>query len=129
MHDGRLDGIARSIEVADAFGGHVGELAVFQYGDVARCLDDRDDIGCHIGALFAICQDDGGILAGDHDSAGFLRAYRSDAVGAHDPAHRVAQGLHQIALARIALAAVVGLFDKVGDHFGVGLAGEHMTAG
>ena len=61
-----------------------------------------------------------GILSRDRDDARLHIANSSKAVGAHDARARIAQRRNKIAL--------IGLFKKMGDDLGIGLAREHVPA-
>ena len=64
--------------------------------------------------------DNRGVLTRDRNDSRLHVAHRCKTICTHDAGTRLAQRRHKIAL--------VGLFEQMGDNFGVGLARENMSA-
>ena len=120
MRDARLDRTPRLVGVFDARRGHARVLAVSQDDDVARGVDHGNHVGSDVCAVFPLPDNNRGILSRDRDDARLHVANSGKAVGAHDARARIAQRRNEIAL--------IGLFKKMGDDLGIGLAREHVPA-
>lgn len=88
--------------------------------DVTRGVDHGNHVGSDVCAVFPLPDNNRGILSRDRDDARLHVANSGKAVGAHDARARIAQRRNEIAL--------IGLFKKMGDDLGIGLAREHVPA-
>ena len=120
MRDARLDRTSRLIGVLDARSGHARVLAIPQDDDVTRGVDHGNHVGSDVCAVFPLPNDNRGILARNRDDARLHVANSSKTVRAHDTRARLAQRCNEIAL--------IGLFKKMGDDLGIGLAREDVPA-
>ena len=96
------------------------EGVVFEHDHIARLIDECHDVARDKRAGFALAHHDGRVFAGAHDDTRLGVAHNRDAIRASQAISRLAHGLEQI--------AVVGLFNQMGNDFGVGLAREHVSA-
>jgi hypothetical protein len=107
------DPVARQLQVDD--------VAFFQVDDLVGGAGQRHRIrGDEILAL-AEADDQRRALARGHDAVRFFAREHGDRISTLQALDGQAHGLEQV--------AVVHVIDQVGDHFGVGLALEHITEG
>ena len=101
------------------------ELAVAQHHHIARGVDNGNDVGANIAAVLAPADDDGAVLARDHDGPGIVGTHHRQTISAHDVRARLAHRGQQIApRTGAALVAMDSFFNKMRNHLGVGVALE-----
>ena len=97
----------------------VDDVAFFQVDDLVGGAGQRHGVGGDKVLALADTDDQRRTLARGHHAVRLLAAEHGDRVGAVQALDRLLDGVEQV--------AVVHLVDQVGDHFGVGLAGEHVA--
>ena len=115
-------GLAGGGEVAVAHRGeagrrHGGHLAVVEHRHGGGVAHDRGEVGGDVHLLVTDADHERAAVAGHDDAVGEVGVEDGEAVGPDDRAERVAH----LALEGVGVAAR----DQVGDHLGVGVAGEH----
>ena len=118
MRDFRVCAASFCIEILNdalpALARQLGEHAVLKHDDIARLVDKGNDIASHKRAIRSFAYHDGGVFASAHDNPGLGLAHNGEAVCASKSVRRRLHRREKI--------SVVGLLDKMGYHFGIGLA-------
>ena len=118
---GALHRLAVAVADGDALARHHRPVAVLEIGDGVGEGGERDGVGADEHLAVAIADGERAALAGDDQEIVIAGEDHGERERALQPRRRVIHGAHRIAAA-LQLAG-----DEMGDHLGVGVAGEHRA--
>ena len=124
VHLGGLVDVGQVDDINLAAAVHVGNLLVLEIDDLLGVFHDGGGVGAEVELFLSACvgthsDDQGAALPGAHQLVGMLLLQNGDGIGTDDVLQRTLYGGEQAAF-----AFLLGVFNQLHQHLGVGFAAE-----